>query len=52
MFLVVILYVVNGDGEVVEDLKENIRLYLNLWDKVSYVLMIELNIVIVVVSFF
>ncbi|MGG1247023.1 proline utilization transcriptional regulator PutR [Bacillus spizizenii] len=51
MFSVVILHAANGDGEAVEDLKENIRSYLNLRDKVSHVLTIESNIVIVVASF-
>ncbi|MBL3649557.1 proline utilization transcriptional regulator PutR [Bacillus vallismortis] len=51
MFSVVILHAANGDGEAVEDLKENIRSYLNLRDKVSHVLTIDSNIVIVVASF-
>ncbi|MDV3520727.1 proline utilization transcriptional regulator PutR [Bacillus subtilis subsp. subtilis] len=51
MFSVVILHAANGDGEAVEDLKENIRSCLNLRDKVSHVLTIESNIVIVVASF-
>ncbi|MFF0884207.1 PucR family transcriptional regulator, partial [Bacillus velezensis] len=51
VFSVVVLHAANGDGEAVEDVKENIKSYLNLRDKVSHVLTIDSNIVIVVASF-